>query len=373
MSVKKVVAIISASALLAGCSTTTESPIYQQSTKYKVHSPYGTGQATQQATTQQASYPTSTYTTTTQPVYTNASTPQVYHTSTSTTGQVQTTQVNHECMDKEGNRKLIGTAVGGALGAFAGNKLGDTTGTVIGAVAGGAAGYGIADMTVDCDPIPAVAPTANYHSSTQYVTPAQPQPVTMTTSGAASPGPIILSPQETEQMVYASETTNPESFGSSTANGQAPTDSAYGDTFGTPGYHAMVANGGLDETTTASVVVPEAVPAPTQPAIPAPTQQYPQASAPSYPQTTYAQPSYPQPTYPQSSGVQSYPQAQITAPAPQYAQAGVTNHLVVEGDTVYSLSRRLCVDVEDIRRLNTLNSEFYIRLDEYIKLPASRC
>lgn len=319
MSMRNALILVSIPALLTACSTTQESPIYQQSTKYKVHSPYST--STGAATTQQAGYTTTTYTT-------QAPAP-VYHQASTSTGEVYTTQVNHECLDKEGNRKLIGTAIGGAAGALAGNQIGDnTTGTIIGGVVGAAAGYGIADVTTDCDPIQVASP-APVQAPVTY-------PSYQTTQAA---GYHAIS-NTSESIVHDSVTTE-QMVNAELQNAQAPTDSAYGDTFGTPGYHAMIANGELDETTTASVSLPEA-------------------------------PSYTSPTpIPAPAPVQGYPQ--ITAPTQSFATGGFSTHTVIEGDTVYSLSRRLCVDVEDIRRLNSLNSEFYIRLDDTIKLPASRC
>lgn len=358
MSVKKTV-LISVSILAVGaCSTTQESPIYQQSTKYKVHSPYDQGsydQGQQAAPVQYANYPT---TVTTQPTtqyatYTTSSTPQVYHTSTTSTGQTVSTQVNHECLDKEGNRKLIGTAAGGAVGALAGNHIGDTTGTVIGAVVGGAAGYGIADVLTNCDPIEVAAPAT--HQTYQTV------PTTQTYTSQSYPSQTHTA-QTYPAQSYSTTTVTAPAPATQQVSGitEAPTDSAYGETYGTPGYHAMIANGELDETTTASVSTPEQ-PAVTPYSQPAPTYQTaPQPSAPSYPQ--YAEQPYTQP----------YTQPAPQQPIAQYA-GNVTTHQVVEGDTVYSLSRRLCVDVEDIRRLNNLNGAFYIRLDDYIKLPASRC
>ncbi len=363
MSVRNILIFVSVPALLAACSTTKESPIYQQSTKYKVHSPYQTTTATTQhagyttATTQQAgytSYPAATH----QPVtYTNNTSAPVYHHATSSTGEVYTTQVNHECLDKEGDRKLIGTAVGGAAGALIGNQIGDnTTGTIIGGVAGAAAGYGIADMTVNCDPVQVATPAQVQAQAPAPVTYSQPYTQSTSTYGhtTTTTAPVTdyhTISETTQASTIVHDSTTTEQMVNAEA-GQAPTDSAYGDTFGTPGYHAMIANGELDETTSASVALPQApimsapIPVPTPVPAPAPTPA----------------PSYPQYAYPQTS-----------APAPTYTAGSATTHRVVEGDTVYSLSRRLCVDVEDIRRLNSLNSEFYIRLDDYIKLPTSRC
>ena len=60
------------------------------------------------------------------------------------------------CKSGESKRKLIGGALGGAAGSYAGAKLGgddETKGAVIGGLVGGVAGYGLADKTIDCDPV----------------------------------------------------------------------------------------------------------------------------------------------------------------------------------------------------------------------------
>ena len=377
MSVRLFASVLAITTVLAACSTTQESPIYQQSTKYKVHSPY-TGSGTTsgtvqgQATTSYASYSNGGYSSTA-PVYTNASTPQVYHASTSSTGEVHNMQVNHACLDKEGNRKLIGTGVGGAVGALAGNELiGGTKGTIIGAVVGGAAGYGVGDITTNCDPIPVQTQAQTYTGQSYPSAPSAssvanyPASNTTTYSSHSAYGSNVLSGStiQAEPVIAAS---SPQTY-------TAPTDSAYDDTFGTPGYHAMQANGEMDDTTSASITLPETspmdvAPIPTPAPAPAPSQSaqtsgYPQYSAPTYTAPTYTAPSYTTPSYPsttqnsQTSGLNT---------------GGGTLHRVVEGDTVYSLSRKLCVTVFDIQQMNSLDGNFSIRLDDQIKLPASRC
>jgi len=362
---------VAISALVSACSTTQENPIYQQSAKYKVHSPYSasTGTTTGQATTSYASYSTSTPT-----VYTDSTTPQVYHASTSRTGEVSYSQVNHSCLDKEGNRKLIGTGVGGAVGALAGSEIiGGTKGAVIGAVVGGAAGYGVGDISVNCDPIPVQPETyrstpANHTYTSQHHSP-QTTTYSSSTNAASTTHTGYPTTVQAETVTAASSATvSSESY-------NAPTDIAYGDTIGTPGYHAMQANGELDETRTASIALPDPSPSNVS-ATPIPSPAPVTAPAPrpntGYPQ--YTSQAYPAPNTPSTPQYQSLPQA-VPAPAPvqQLAQSGGNMHLVVEGDTVYSLSRKLCVGVEDIRQLNNLNGAFNIRLDEYIRLPNSRC
>ncbi len=362
---------IAISALVSACSTTQENPIYQQNAKYKVHSPYSTSSESTagQATTSYASYSNSTPT-----VYTNSSTPQIYHASTNHFGEVSHTQVNHSCLDKEGNRKLIGTGVGGAVGALAGNEIiGGTKGVIIGAVVGGAAGYGAGDISVNCDPIPVQPQThssmpASYSYTSQQSVPATTS-YSSTTYAASTAHTGYPTTVQAETVTAApSATVTSESY-------NAPTDMAYGDTIGTPGYHAMQANGELDETRTASISLPDPSPM-NVPATPIPSPE-PAPVAAARPNTGYPQytsQAYPAPSTPSTPQYQSLPQA-APAPAPvqQLAQSDGNMHLVVEGDTVYSLSRKLCVGVEDIRQLNNLNGAFNIRLDEYIRLPASRC
>lgn len=93
----------------------------------------------------------------------------------------------HEaCKKNEDKRQIIGGLAGAVLGGVIGSQVSGngarTEGSAIGAVVGGAAGYGIADKTVDCDP---VYPDQSYGSepyrssshSGGYTTVSQPQPV----------------------------------------------------------------------------------------------------------------------------------------------------------------------------------------------------
>lgn len=52
---------------------------------------------------------------------------------------------------------------------------------------------------------------------------------------------------------------------------------------------------------------------------------------------------------------------------------GYGGHIVKDGDTVYSLSRKLCVSVSDIQTLNNLDSNYGINIGDPLQLPASRC
>ena len=49
------------------------------------------------------------------------------------------------------------------------------------------------------------------------------------------------------------------------------------------------------------------------------------------------------------------------------------SHIVKQGDTVYSLSRKLCVDIADIQSLNGLDASYGINIGDTLNLPASNC
>jgi len=84
----------------------------------------------------------------------------------------------HErCKRDEDNRQVIGGVTGAVLGGVIGSQVSGngarTEGSAIGAVIGGLAGVGIADKTVDCDPVYApsetiYAPASPQYSSTTY-------------------------------------------------------------------------------------------------------------------------------------------------------------------------------------------------------------
>ena len=63
------------------------------------------------------------------------------------------------------------------------------------------------------------------------------------------------------------------------------------------------------------------------------------------------------------------PEPAIIAPA----SINIRRHMVVSGDTVYSLARTSCVSVAELKQVNNINDEFYIRVGEEITLPPSHC
>lgn len=333
---------LTTAALLCACATSSqENPNYAYSTKYKASSPYDLGTPSPAQPTVQAAG------------YSQTQAPVTYGTQTYPASQyhaqpVTYTRTNHECLAKEKNRELLGAAIGGTAGAVAGNKtIGGPKGTVIGAVVGGAAGYGIGDKSIDCDP---VIVTASQPGQAQpYYSQA---PTNYYPSNVTAPTPQTYQPQPQYQTApQTAQQSQP--YAPMRAPVTAPTDQAYGETYGTPGYHAMMAAG-----------------------------NNPVATQPQMQQATPQQ--YAQPTQPQPAPVVSQPAPYYGQPSPQYMQPVAAPampasngqsiyHEVVEGDTVYSLSKRQCVAPQDVQRLNNLNANFNIRLGDFIQLPASRC
>lgn len=282
-------------AILAACSSTPSNPIYQQSTKYKGSNPYG-----QSANVRTVSYQT------------QSAAPVSYN------QPARYSRVNQECLNREGTRKMIGTAAGGVVGAIAGRKIAGkknkTVGTVAGAVVGGAAGYGIADKTIDCDPV--AVPVA-----------------------ASSQGPTIATPYQSPASLPAS-TPNIPSQSPQTASGLGGNTGLVENTqslgeIGTPGYYAV--NG-----------YPAAEPAQT-----------------------------PTPNTPPTSGYgNAYGNPTPVPIAPQNIPSGFDgfqNHTIVPGDTVYSLARNACVPVAELQTLNGIDQSYYIRAGESLKIPTGRC
>ena len=237
------------------------------------------------------------------------------------------TRVNHECLNQERTRTLIGAGLGGTAGAFAGDKLiGGTKGTIIGAVAGGAAGYGLGNASINCEPVP-----VHVQATTPAIAPAY---VPQATTHAASSHTY-------SQPTYAQSN-------STATYSPSPTESAYNsDTVGTPGYEAVRQSQSLsaDASTTA-------------------------------PSTTYTAQSYAQPSYEAYTSAESIVPA--TAPETQelwsnsYNQLG-GNYIVEQGDTVYSLSRNICAKVDELKTLNSLDQNFSIKAGQSLQLPASKC
>lgn len=297
---------------LTACATAQENPNYQHSTRYQGSSPYT---VTGQATTTPASYQTrSSPIVYDSPAGYSSVTQQPVYQANSQYSTPSYTQVNHDCLSKEMNRQLIGGAVGGAAGAFAGKELiGGTKGTVAGALVGGVAGYGIGDKSINCDPVPVVAqPTQMIASPTYYPTtqPYQPAQVVPSTPYTTA-----------ETMPYVVQPSPPAT----------PTDTYYGDTVGTPGYEAIRQS--QIETATPSVA------------------------------TT---------TYQPATGTVTAAMSQEQYANPIQGGYGIL-HTVVQNDTVYSLSRKLCSSVDEIQAMNGIDSNYSIKIGQNLKLPSSKC
>ena len=327
MSARLWLAMSASISMLAACATHQENPNYAYSTKYKADAP----------TTTHASAPTT---------YAH-STPANYQ-SGATTTYASSTPIDQECLRREKNRELLGAGLGGAAGAFAGKELiGGTTGTVIGAGVGGIAGYGIGDVSVDCSPqIFAAQPTTQAHQS-QTVQSQTAQRHIITQDSYSVPS----SHQATSHQYVSSDQTRVV-YQSPRVTYQAPTDTQFAsisDT-GTPGYQV------LQSQTVVQAAPTQYVAAPTQ---------YTQTS------TSSAQ----LVDYDYSQNVVSANSATIAgySQTRSYGNSAQSGHIVKQGDTVYSLARKHCVGVNDIKSLNGLDRNFAIKIGDSLNLPSSRC
>lgn len=314
---------------LSACATQQENPFYKYSSKYEGGAPITMAQGSQYGSavqTTQASQPIQTVQVTQQ----YQTSPVTYNQTTyPASQQMAYTRVNQDCLRKEKNHELIGAGVGGTIGAVAGKKLiGGTKGTAIGAALGGAAGYGVGDKTVNCDPEP-------------YV---------------------MLQPTPTVSEAYVS----PTDAGFQTITNE-----------GTPGYQVIQAQAATSTQSMASpqtVTIDEAISSshPAYAGLQASTISAPAA----YTQTYTQQAGLAKPVNYDYSGntVSAFAETTRGQTETRLLSRGSTSaHLVKEGDTVYSMSRRLCVGVSDIQSLNNLNAGYGIKIGDTLQLPASRC
>ena len=340
MSVKFCLTLGASVSFLAACATHQENPNYAYSTKYKAGS----------ATTSHASA-SSTYVQAAPVSYQNTATTTYASSSIPSSGAYS--RVDHSCLRKEKNHELIGAALGGSVGAWAGKEIiGGTTGTVAGAGLGGALGYGIGDKTVNCDPQEFVMQAPQTSTTASYQAPA---------TSYSAPASTVAS-SETYQVPathqYASNDQSRVVYQSPHIEYQAPTDTQFENISegGTPGYQVLQSQVITEHAPIAVAEAPRSI-----------------ATSPT---TISAIP----------SGAQlvdyDYSENVVSANAfttPEYSETRLLGgsshsaHLVREGDTVYSLARRICVGVNDIQSINGLNSSFAIKIGDSLKLPASRC
>ncbi|MEP3889153.1 MAG: glycine zipper 2TM domain-containing protein [Hellea sp.] len=101
----------------------------------------------------------------------------------------------HErCKSDEDKRQVLGGLAGAVVGGVVGSQVSGngarTEGSAIGAVIGGLAGAGIADKTVDCDPVYSQANSHSYETSRSYghtaIEPAQTTHYGSSTYGAST-------------------------------------------------------------------------------------------------------------------------------------------------------------------------------------------
>lgn len=279
---------------------------------------------------------TSPYQTVAAPISYNASqAPRLYNASTNTqTGPSQvladgTPIYKHQdknCLKKERNRLLAGSALGGAAGAYAGKELiGGTKGLIAGAAVGAAAGYGVGDKLVTCDPVEYAVqqPTQTYQPQAQTAVIQQPAP-------------------DVETRTYMQAPSQPQIQNQTQSQAQVQVQPRPGTTY----------TQSPQPYSGQTVVYDQS------------TQLQPQQTV------VYSQASQPQPE--QARLVRSQT-VQHSTSGSYMMNSAVSLYNVQPGDTVYSLSRDICVVPSDIQSLNGLNSDFRINIGDTIKLPARRC
>jgi LysM repeat protein len=145
----------------------------------------------------------------------------------------------------------------------------------------------------------------------------------------------------------------------------SPTERAYNSNQmqGTPGYEMMRAQqdaGGYSATPAPEYASPAATP----PAIPGPRQiAYDYGDNVSRNDGVASQ-----------SSVPSYDQMREQGRSGTAASVATgQSYMVREGDTIYSLSRRLCTPIADITTPNAIGGDFAIAIGQTLNLPASRC
>ena len=184
----------------------------------------------------------------------------------------------------------------------------------------------------------------NYEFSSKY---GQPGTDTVQVAEAWPETPTETAPIQQSQPTLAST--------QAPAPSTSPTEQAYNadQMVGTPGYEMMRAQ-----------AAQQAAPAPQPQPMPAPTTQ---VAGPR--EVTY--------DYAQNIIGQTTP-APTTIDAPPVPSTAVNvptgySYVVQPGDTVYSLSRSLCVAITDITVPNGIGSDYAISIGQSLTLPSNRC
>ena len=235
----------------------------------------------------------------------------------------QTAAVDPDCRRRETNRELLGGAIGGAAGAYAGEKLiGGTKGAVAGAVVGGVAGYGIGDISTNCAP-----PASNSYA-----------PATRSNAVYQS-APTYSATQASHASLSCPVGTTPHSSGTCLLND--------------PNASLQSASVQTAPTQTQQQSYQQYAPAPRASNVIAAT------TAPSAPSS-----------YTGTDVTRAYGGTRAYGESRAY---GGTGYRVKPGDTVYSLSRNLCVPVTAIQTSNGLDANFGIQIGQILTLPTSQC
>lgn len=324
--VKTALLIASAAAVLTACATPQTNPHYKYSSKL----PASDTQTypSQAPVTYQAAH-TVTHT----PYGADSATGETVYAQTYPAATVQsasylasqTASADYQnCLAKEQNYKIGGAVIGGAVGAYAGKKLGgddkETLGMVAGAALGGTAGYGAGDVMVNCAQ-QAPAPVSQPLTQT-YPANAQSAPVYTSQTTSVEYAPVV--PMQQTTVTQAQIITPPQPQDAQLY--QEPVMETGGQNLSSYTYNS----GGYVSEAAIS--------------LPAPIQAERQITM----------------------------QAPVAAAVSSAPIAGEI-YIVQEGDTAWSLSRKVCATTDQIRQINSLEGDFLIKAGEAIRLPSNQC
>ena len=359
MSTRLILTLCASAAVLTACATKQQNPIYKYSTQYKGSSPYTTvasnaGSSANSAATTAATYQT-------------AGQISDVQSAGSTASDYQTVQNMPQTQSTVTYANSAGSNAGYVVPAIS-----EPTRTLKKcSISSGVETCQLVQVPVSAIPsAPQASPTvqntyqdpylmtASSIRSSGSLTQVESSCLQAGVSVPCNPQEIPITTQSSVSQPYYSQSDNVVMANTVTA----PTDAYYTDTAGgTPGYYAV--NG-----------APAAVIA------------SPATSAYSEPQYVDVLPddSYAFTTLEEQNPTSSRVVIAATVPSnslysDNYTGGYITNggssvlHTVVEDDTVYKFSRSTCTSPEEIRSMNGIGSNNYIRLGDTIQLPTSRC
>ena len=326
MSARTHLPLFSAAIILAACATAQENPHYQYSTKYKGAAP---------STSHAANVSTSTVSGTT--VSGQSVTRQSYSAANAPAGTVLARYVHEDPNQPLGDVQGSTAFVGQTISQPAPQRSSYA-----------AASY---ETTTYSAPSYSRVDAACISQGAQGSAACTPTSLPIGRQSASIASPYLGNPE----TLYVTNKT----ITSAAATAISPTEQAMPDSYGTPGYEAM--KNAETDWDAARAATPN-----WEPVEAAPQQSAETALGVAVPMTEPFASPLPAPSVRQALSPDMMPRNE------QSFTLG-SQHVIAEGDTVYSFARNLCSSVDEIKTLNGLDGSFNIRLGDTIRLPASKC